>query len=230
MADTTVYIKSEDIKVYPSGYRRAEIDLEASRTTEGSVTKANSFALGRTSYAKWDNGGNLAFSLDGYLATIEGKEALDRLKGALYAAGPEKGDGIWATLNAEDVDATVTASGEKAKMRMMVNSADADHKSDVDYPSDGSTEQRFRGISFSTAKPTAAGAVSIQLLTYDGSVWAIPDASKLNVATEQISNGAGAAYPISQGFHTGDLLADNIAQYDGDTYTLSFASEQFNNN
>ena len=230
MADA-VHIDSDNIKVYPSGYRKAEVDLEASRTTEGSVTKANSFALGNTSYAKWDNDGNLAFSLDGYLAVIEGQAALDALIGKLYPydettntwKGATSGSAIYAILNAADIDATVSDS-KSIKLRMMVN-PESGRQTDVDYAEANADKTSFRGISFSRSEPTLAdNKVSLKVLEYDSAKkqWAIPDSSRLNVTTEQIRNGAGSKLPISQKFSTKDLHADNLATYSD--YTVKFGS------
>lgn len=205
------YCKSKDIKVYPSGYRSAAIDIEASRTTEGSVRRQSNAPLARTSYAKMGSNNELIFSLDGYMAEID-STGLGELEENLYPT-PVKDDAIFAILHTKPISAIVDDEGSTKQMEMMVKDTD------LSYDLDDGTY--FHGISFERNEPTSG--TYLRILAHDGSSWAIPKASRLNIASSQVSNN-GNEEPISEAFNTETLDATTLSSSSLKTSTIEVTS------
>ena len=204
------FLSSDLISVYPSGFRSASIDLEASRTTEASVVKSLVAPLNRKSYAKIEDDDSMTIVLGGYVFHLN--------------------DGV-ETLISEFDDPTniyayikLSEFGEQDvlhnRLNMLVN-VEANHALDV-LDEDG----KFKGIGFSNTQPsTSSYPIQLKVLTLVDDEWQIPLESKLIYSSSQVSN-AGLSVPISQSFTTseelkvgklGDYLLE-ILRYDDSRY------------
>ena len=95
------YLNSNLVRVYPSGYRDHVIDLEASRTTEESVTKAMKALLytSTKSFLQEEADNSLTIVIDGYVFSISnGKANIS----ALFPNATSDTE-IFAYINKEDI-------------------------------------------------------------------------------------------------------------------------------
>lgn len=188
-----VQLKSTNVKVYPSGYRDAAIDLEASRTTEGSVTRANMAPLSSGSYAKLESDNSITLVLGGYIFNING--GINTITDALI---PQATDSV---IYAYAHTKSITSTTDNSAMTMLVSSSD---DSTLDLG------ENFTSLEFSTKQPTPSDyPLQLKVLEKDASSnWAIPDASKLNISASQVGNIANSVpddNPISKKFTTNEL-------------------------
>ena len=179
-------LNSNFVKVYPSGYRSSTIDLEASRTTEGSVTRALKAPLAKTSFAKKESGNSLTIVLDGYVfnVTSDGVEALKN-----------------HFSNATTIYAYIIkkAFGE---LNMLVS----DESKDSVLDKDG----KFLGITFSDTEP-AEGIKLLILKKNDSNEWDVPKESLLVMSTEQIYNVINDKKPINEQFNSNKIVSPDIS-------------------
>ena len=94
------FLDSNNIKVYPSGYRDAEIDLNASRTSEESTTRLLKAAVGFYSYVKEEADNSLTIVVDGYVFNV--KSGITNI-GNLFP-NPSSGTKVYAKIVKKDID------------------------------------------------------------------------------------------------------------------------------
>lgn len=158
-----MYIKSENIKIYPSSLRGA-VDPEANLTAESSLTKFVS-RCHRKSFVLDYSDDSLTFFVEGYFFKIDNVSTnLSSLSGNIYAH-----------IRLDDMEVvlypTTTELTAKAKLRTLVN---------IDGSSilDDSTSSEFRGmiISTNTTEPNVTSSLHILTKDTDGS-FKVPDDS-----------------------------------------------------
>lgn len=200
-------LSSDKIKVYPSGYRDASIDVEASRTTEGSVTRANMAPLSSGSYAKLESDNSITLVLGGYIFNIEGG-----ISTITDVVSPQLTDNsIYAYAHTKKI----TSTTDSISMTMLVSSSD---DSTLD------ANNKFTSLEFVTTQPnTSSYPLQLKVLEKDASGnWVIPDASKLNISASQVGNIANSVpdnNPISKKFDTNELNVANTATIEDLTVT-----------
>ena len=170
------YLSSNQVKVYPSGYRSASIDVEASRTTEGSVRKALLAPLAFKSFIKDDGDGTITIVLGGYTFNISASVL----------------EGLWEYFDSSTKIYAYIKLDTTSSLTMLINADDEDSPNVLDE--DGT----FYGIAFTDTLPS----VDYKLLIYewvdgpDGGYWDIPQASKLVVSSNQVED-LSTGKPIS---------------------------------
>lgn len=182
MADK--YLNSNQISVYPSGYRSASVDLEASRTTEGSVRKALLAPLTQKSFAKFEEDNSMTLVLGGYVFNIsqEGISVLETTFSSAYY--------IYAYIDVQPI-ATMVDDIESS-LKMLVN---------VETQTSVLDESNlFKGIKFTDTLPnTTTYPNQLKILVKTNTSWVIPAQSQFVISTDHIYS-AGYNYPISDSF------------------------------
>lgn len=159
------YLNSNYVKVYPSGYRSSDIDFNATRTTEESVTRALKAPLGKSSFVKLEENNLLTIVINGYIFNVDdGITRITNLFSSLLP-NPTKGTKIYAHIVTQDID------NSSIRLMMLVNSEDETQPNVLDK------DNEFKGLAF-TLEDTQHNDLII--LEYD-STWTIPEESKLNL-------------------------------------------------
>lgn len=159
------YLNSNYVKVYPSGYRSSDIDFNATRTTEESVTRALKAPLGKSSFVKLEENNSLTIVINGYIFNVDdGITRITNLFSSLLP-NPTKGTNIYAHIVTQDID------NSSIRLMMLVNSEDETQPNVLDK------DNEFKGLAF-TLEDTQHDDLII--LEYD-STWTIPEESKLNL-------------------------------------------------
>lgn len=130
------FLNSSQVNVYPSGYRSATKDLEASRTTEGSVTKGIKALADNHSFIQL-NGTTMTIVLGGYIFTI--KDAINNIGSLFTGTSSQK---IWAVLKIGDFGQQDESSNT---LKMLVNVETGTNLVDEDG--------KFKGIGFTDVEP-----------------------------------------------------------------------------
>ena len=192
MADK--YLNSNQISVYPSGYRSASVDLEASRTTEGSVRKALLAPLTQKSFAKFEEDNSMTLVLGGYVFNIS-QEGISALETTFSSA-----INIYAYIDVQPI-ATMVDDIESS-LKMLVN---------VETQTSVLDESNlFKGIKFTDTLPnTTTYPNQLNILKKIGTIWSIPLSSKLVIDANKIFN-IGNTAPISQDFYTDNLQVGGL--------------------
>lgn len=156
-----MYIKSENIKIYPSSLRGA-VDPEANLTAESSLTKFVN-RCHRKSFVLDYSDDSLTFFVEGYFFKIDNVSTnLSSLSGNIYAH---------IRLTNLNIELYPTTTRLTAELRTLVN---------IDGSSilDDSTSSEFRGmiISTNTAEPDVTSSFHILTKDTDGS-FKVPDDS-----------------------------------------------------
>lgn len=189
------FLNSNQVSVYPSGYREASIDVEASRTTEGSIAKAISAPVSSRSYARMDGNGILTVVIEGYVFTIP--DAVNVLTGLVTDATGTKGTGNIYAYIARKPYGVADAQGNDLKM--LVN-ADA---MDATMDANG----KFMGIGFAGAY-TEEPCLLVLSKNNDTLGWKVPEASMLNISASQVAGADGKS--IESVLSTKKLNCDSI--------------------
>lgn len=185
---STEHLSSNFVRVYPSGYRLADVDLEASRTTEGSVTRALKAPLAKTSFAKKERDNSLTIVLDGYVFNVT-SDGVEVLKSHFPNATT-----IYAYIITKDI------GKDTGKLNMLVSI-----NGDSVLDKDGS----FLGITFSDTEP--AEGIKLPILSKDGNEWDVPKESLLVMSTEQIYNNINDKKPINEQFNSNKIVSPDIS-------------------
>lgn len=167
-----MYIKSENIKIYPSSLRGA-VDPEANLTAESSLTKFVSRCHRKSFVLDYSND-SLTFFVEGYFFKIDNVSTnLSSLNGDIYAH---------IRLNDVDVELYPTTTGLTANLRTLVN---------IDGSSilDDSTSSEFRGMIISTNTTESNATSSLHILTNTSGSLSVPDDSWVQLDGKAISVG-----------------------------------------
>lgn len=167
-----MYIKSENIKIYPSSLRGA-VDPEANLTAESSLTKFVSRCHRKSFVLDYSND-SLTFFVEGYFFKIDNvRTNLSSLNGNIYAH---------IRLNDVDVELYPTTTGRTANLRTLVN---------IDGSSilDDSTSSEFRGMIISTNTTESNATSSFHILTNTSGSFSVPDNSWVQLDGKAISVG-----------------------------------------
>lgn len=167
-----MYIKSENIKIYPSSLRGA-VDPEANLTAESSLTKFVSRCHRKSFVLDYSND-SLTFFVEGYFFKIDNvRTNLSSLSGNIYAH---------IRLNDVNVELYPTTTGLTANLRTLVN---------IDGSSilDDSTSSEFRGMIISTNTTESNATSSFHILTNTNGSFSVPDDSWVQLEGKAISVG-----------------------------------------
>ncbi|MBO7079419.1 MAG: hypothetical protein J6W64_06380, partial [Bacilli bacterium] len=180
----TKYLLSNQVKMYPSAYRRAENDVEANFTSENNVTKSNTLGFNHKSFVE-ENVDSLTIVCKGYRFEVSKNEVV-----ALFDDNDNSPDAIYVGIR------TIYKDAPHSAFNSLVNFADATNE--LDYATE------FQGLAFSD---TYSNDFYLQILEKDGTSYKVPDKSKLILSSNQIESSIGKS--ISQEFSTGKLTASD---------------------
>lgn len=189
------FLDSNQVSVYPSGYREASIDVEASRTTEGSIAKAISAPVSSKSYARMDGNGILTVVIEGYVFTIP--DAVNVLTGLVTDATGTKGTGNIYAYIARKPYGVADAQGNDLKMLVNANAMDATMDANG----------KFMGIGFAGAYAEEP-CLLVLSRNNDTLGWEVPEASMLNISASQVAGADGKS--IESVLSTKKLNCDSI--------------------
>lgn len=182
------YLESSQVKVYPSAFRSPDIDLEASRFTEGSITKLVKTPLSKESFIKMNDDGSMTLVLGGYVFTII--DPIDNIS-SLFNNQP-------ANIYAFIAPKVITSTTDNIPLTML-----------VDIENESSTlddVSKFKALAFSDTKPNEENyPIQIRVLVWNSSInkYIIPGSSKLIIDSSQIKeNSSDTNKSINQMFKT----------------------------
>lgn len=196
------YLKSSQVKVFPSAFRGNNINPESFLTTEANIKEPVLSTYHKT-YAYKDDSGNYVLCLKGYrfydISFANIITALGSISGV---------DSIWAGIRIADI----ASSYSGVSIPTLV--ANTDDGSGTNHILDNS-DSEFTGLLFATTEEGLTNCTEkIKLFerVSSGSSednFKIPDAYSLLVTSRQVSNG-NTKTPIAQEFTTGSISADTV--------------------
>jgi len=203
------YLESSQVKVYPSAFRSSEIDLEASRFTEGSITKLVKAPLFKESFVKIENNGSMTLVLGGYIFTII--DPIINIK-SLFSNQPES---IYAFI----VSKVITSTNDNIPLTMLVNIEN--ESSTLDDTS------MFKALAFSDTKPSEENyPLQIKVLEWSETLndYKVSSESKLILDSIQIKDNLSGDKSIRELFKTDELYVLGQKTPSGKTYGLKIDS------
>ena len=179
------FLKSDEIRVYPSGYRGLNINPESFVNSEENLNSLADRVVKNKSYIVDDSGTKIVFVIKGYLFSAEKSDITDLFgsSGTIYAS---------ATV----YDVTVT--GHSYKTLLPFNSSEAGVLDVTE-----NSESIFKGVYFDTSSGDLA------LFTYDDG-WKVKEESKLIFSTNQIQDNT-TKKSITEQFTSEDIIADTVS-------------------
>ena len=186
------YLKSNQVKVYPTAHRGQNIDPEAFFTTETNITKSSgSLGLGYKSFIESD-GTNLTIVIAGYRFEMT-------LANVKTAIGSSWNTGSWY--------AYIRTKPKVTSNSTFVQLVRADSEDTADVLDTEDTSAEFRGLCFASSVP--AGLSGIRVFK-DGEV---DKTSSFIIKTNQIQDGTSnreSSKSLDKSITTEDLVTDNL--------------------
>ena len=204
------YLNSNQIKVYPSGYRGQNINYEAGVNSEENLNELASRLVANKSYvAEEYNDGTatkIKFVVDGYLFSTTKSAITDLFSDASLNTR------IYAHVTTKDISVTANSITSSYRTLIPYNTTSIG----ILDGNSGDISGKFIGVFFNTAQGEDANALAVYVKLEEG--WSVPIDSWLVFSSTQVQDsGSSAKEPISQKFHTQDAVVSNTLSVSGET-------------